>query len=119
MRGTKSALIIKQGKEENYKPTLYIEQRKDDPAFAEKLQLAVDKINNQFPGISIQKNDFGWQLVVPEKYNVGHEAHFAQVMDKYLGFLKQKNMPSWEVPNMLSKYFITTRAKELASKKKS
>ncbi|MEY3060701.1 MAG: hypothetical protein RL000_2053 [Bacteroidota bacterium] len=116
MRGTKSSLIIKQGKEENYKPTLYIEQRKDDPAFAEKLQLAVDKIN---PGISIQKNDFGWQLVVPEKYNVGHEAHFAQVMDKYLGYLQHKNMPSWEVPNMLSKYFITTRAKELASKKKS
>jgi predicted dehydrogenase len=119
MRGTKSSLIIKQGKEENYKPTLYIEQRKDDPAFAEKLQLAVDKINKQYPGISIQKNDFGWQLVVPEKYNVGHEAHFAQVMDKYLGYLQHKNMPSWEVPNMLSKYFITTRAKELASKKKS
>jgi predicted dehydrogenase len=119
MRGTKSSLIIKQGKEENYKPTLYIEQRKDDPGFAEKLQLAVDKINKQFPGISISKNDFGWQLVVPDKYNDGHEAHFAQVMAKYLAYLKEKNMPKWEVPNMLSKYFITTSAKELASKKKS
>ncbi len=119
MRGTKSSLIIKQGKEENYKPTLYIEQRKDDPGFAEKLQLAVDKINKQYPGITISKNDFGWQLVVPDKYNDGHEAHFAQVMAKYLTYLKEKNMPNWEVPNMLSKYFITTRAKELASKKKS
>jgi predicted dehydrogenase len=119
MRGTKSSLIIKQGKEENYKPTLYIELRKDDPAFAEKLQLAVNKINRQFPDITISKNDFGWQLVVPEKYNDGHEAHFAQVMAKYLSFLKEKNMPKWEVPNMLSKYFITTSAKELASKKKS
>ena len=118
MRGTKSALIIKQGKEENYKPTLYIEQRKEDSTFAEQLQLAVNKINKEYPGISIQKNDVGWQLVVPEKYNFGHEAHFAQVMDKYLTYLKQKNMPNWEVPNMLSKYFITTRAKELASKKK-
>ena len=119
MRGTKSSLIIKQGKEENYKPTLYIEQRKDDPEFERKLQLAIDKINKQFPGVSIQKNDFGWQLVVPEKYNDGHEAHFAQVMARYLAYLKEKNMPKWEVPNMLSKYFITTSAKELASKKKS
>jgi predicted dehydrogenase len=119
MRGTKSSLIIKQGKEENYKPTLYIEQRKDDPTFERKLQLAIDKINKQFPGVNISKNDFGWQLVVPEKYNDGHEAHFAQVMAKYLAYLKEKNMPKWEVPNMLSKYFITTSAKELASKKKS
>jgi len=119
MRGTKSSLIIKQGKEENYKPTLYIEQRKDNPGFAEKLQLAVDKINKQYPGITLKKNEFGWQLNVPEKYNDGHEAHFAQVMAKYLTYLKEKNMPSWEVPNMLSKYFITTSAKELASKKKS
>jgi len=119
MRGTKSSLIIKQGKEENYKPTLYIEQRKDDSGFERKLQMAIDKINNQFPGVSISKNDFGWQLVVPEKYNDGHEAHFAQVMAKYLAYLKEKNMPKWEVPNMLSKYFITTSAKELASKKKS
>lgn len=119
MRGTKSSLIIKQGKEENYKPILYIEQRKDDPKFEEKLKTAVEKINLQFPGVSLRKNDFGWQLDVPEKYNDGHEAHFAQVTSKYLQYLKQKNMPNWEVPNMLSKYYLTTQAKLLASKKKS
>ncbi len=117
MRGTKAALIIRQGAAENYKPTLYIEQRDNDQEFEKKLYSAVAKINKIFPGISIQKNKRGWQLIVPEVYNNGHEAHFAQVMNKYLEYLKLNNMPTWEVPNMLSKYYITTTAKAMASKK--
>ena len=118
MRGTKSALIIRQGAAEKYKPTLYIQQRDQDPAFEAKLKVAISKINEKFPGISLQKNKNDWQLIVPEKYNDGHEAHFAQVMSKYLDYLQHNNMPGWEVPNMLSKYYITTSAKSLASKKK-
>jgi predicted dehydrogenase len=117
MRGSKASLIIKQGKEENYKPTLYIEQRDNDPAFEEKLKSSLENINKQFPGIALLKNNAGWQIIVPEKYNDGHEAHFAQVMKKYVEYLKQKNMPDWEIPNMLSKYYITTQAKTLANKK--
>lgn len=117
MRGSKASLIIKQGKEENYKPTLYIEQRDNDPAFEEKLKSTLKRINKQFPGIGMLKNNTGWQIIVPEKYNNGHEAHFSQVMEKYIAYLKKKNMPAWEVPNMLSKYYITTQAKTLASKK--
>ena len=117
MRGSKASLIIKQGKEENYKPTLYIEQRDSDPAFEEKLKSSIENINKQFPGIALLKNNAGWQIIVPEKYNDGHEAHFAQVMKKYIEYLNQKNMPDWEIPNMLSKYYITTQAKTLANKK--
>lgn len=117
MRGSKAALIIRQGAAENYKPTLYIEQRSHDAEFEKKLNLALSNINKKFPGISLQKNISGWQLIVPEKYNDGHEAHFAQVMNKYLDYLKNNNMPNWEVPNMLSKYYITTTAKAMASKK--
>ena len=117
MRGSKASLIIKQGKEENYKPTLYIEQRDNDPAFEEKLKSSLENINKQFPGIALLKNNAGWQIIVPEKYNDGHEAHFAQVMKKYIEYLNQKNMPDWEIPNMLSKYYITTQAKALANKK--
>ena len=116
MRGSKASLIIKQGKEENYKPTLYIEQRDNDPAFEEKLKSSLENINKQFPGIALMKNNAGWQIIVPEKYNDGHEAHFAQVMKKYIEYLNQKNMPDWEIPNMLSKYYITTQAKTLANK---
>ncbi len=118
MRGTKASLIIKQGKEENFKPTLYIEQRQKDAAFEDKLKASIQKISQTFPGISLVKISNGWTISVPEKYNDGHESHFAQVTKKYLDYLQNNNMPSWEVPNMIAKYYTTTKAKELANTKK-
>lgn len=118
MRGTKASLIIKQGKEENFKPTLYIEQRQKDAAFEEKLNASIQKISQTFPGISLVKISNGWTISVPEKYNDGHESHFAQVTKKYLDYLQNNNMPAWEVPNMIAKYYTTTKAKELANTKK-
>lgn len=52
---------------------------------------------------------------MPERLIEGHEAHFASVMEKFLDYLKNKNMPAWEVPNMLAKYYTTTKALELAA----
>ena len=118
MRGTKASLIIKQGKEENFKPTLYIEQRQKDVAFEDKLKASIQKISQTFPGISLVKINNGWTISVPEKYNDGHESHFAQVTKKYLDYLQNNNMPAWEVPNMIAKYYTTTKAKELANTKK-
>jgi len=118
MRGSKASLIIRQGKEENFKPTLYITQRQMDEAFEQKLNAAIQKISKTFPGIALVKTNNGWTISVPEKYNDGHESHFAQVTKKYLDYLQNNNMPSWEVPNMLAKYFTTTKAKELANTKK-
>jgi predicted dehydrogenase len=118
MRGTKASLIIKQGKEENFKPTLYIEQRQKDPAFEDKLKASIQKISQTFPGIALVKISNGWTISVPEKYNDGHESHFAQVTKKYLDYLQNNNMPAWEVPNMIAKYYTTTKAKELANQKK-
>ena len=118
MRGTKASLIIKQGKEENFKPTLYIEQRQKDAAFEDKLKASIQKISQTFPGIALVKISNGWTISVPEKYNDGHESHFAQVTKKYLDYLQNNNMPAWEVPNMIAKYYTTTKAKELANTKK-
>ncbi|MEY4336493.1 MAG: hypothetical protein RLZZ45_1412 [Bacteroidota bacterium] len=118
MRGTNAALIIKQGKEEQYKPTLYIEQRSKDPNFEQKLKAALAKVEAKFPGIGLAKNANGWTITVPDRYNNGHEAHFGQVTEKFLGYLESKNMPAWEVPNMIAKYYTTTQAKELAEKSK-
>jgi hypothetical protein len=37
-----------------------------------------------------------------------------QVAERYLDSLRQGQLPEWEVPNMLAKYYITTQALELA-----
>ncbi|MBO9683059.1 MAG: oxidoreductase, partial [Flavisolibacter sp.] len=112
LKGTKANLVIKQGAEENYQPTLYIEpiDKNADPSEA------FQKVQAKYPGVELKKSANGWQVVIPAKYKEGHEEHFARVTEKFLEYIKNNNMPAWEVPNMLTKYFITTRALQIASK---
>lgn len=112
MRGTKANLIIRQGKEEEYKPALYIEELEPNSNIAE----AFKKIQAKYPGVELIKMKTGWKVSLPENLKEGHEAHFARVTEKFLEYLKNKNMPSWEVPNILAKYYLTTKALELSLK---
>lgn len=116
MRGTKANLIIRQGAEQNYKPTLYIEPINNNKAYETGLMQAAAAVEKKYPGISLKKNAKGWEVEIPEKYKEGHEAHFGRVTEKYLEFLKQGKLPVWEVPNMIAKYYTTTQALKLATK---
>lgn len=115
MKGSKANLIIRQGRDQHFKPVLYIEPLdKDDNAFEADLRAGVTKVQAVFPGIEVQRVGDIWTVTVPEKYHNGHEAHFGQVTEKYLEYLQNKSLPAWEVPNMITKYFITTKALEIA-----
>ena len=118
MRGTKSNLVIRQGKEENYKPVLYIEPVGNDASFERTLTEQFRKISAKFPGVELYKTVKGWSVKLPQSMVEGHEAHFARVTKNFLEYLNTKNMPSWEVPNMLAKYYTTTKALEVALKDK-
>ena len=116
MRGSKAELVIRQGEEQNYQPALYIEplQGVDGKAFAAALGQALKTVEAKYPGIGIKPSAAGFEVTVPASYHIGHEAHFGQVAAGFLAYLKAGAMPAWEVPNMLAKYFTTTRALELA-----
>ncbi|MDR1864579.1 MAG: Gfo/Idh/MocA family oxidoreductase [Bacteroidales bacterium] len=114
MRGTKADLVIRQGAEQRYKPTLYIEPHANDAAFETALTGQLAKVQAKYPDVGLQKNDAGWEVLVPEKYHNGHEAHFGQVTERFLQYLIDGKLPEWEVPNMIAKYYTTTRALEMA-----
>jgi len=118
MRGTKSNLVIRQDKKENYIPELYIEpvEGVDKGAFETELADAVEELGKAYPGIQVSKDgNTGWKVVIPESYRTGHEAHFREVTEKYLEYLVDGKLPDWEVPNMITKYYITTKALEMAN----
>ncbi len=117
MRGTKANLIIKQGAEQQFKPTLYIQPIGNMASFENILHEQLKSVQTRYPGVDIKKLDLQWEVIVPDSYKEGHEAHFGRVMQKFLEYLKDRNMPEWEVPNMLAKYYTTTKAKELANKR--
>ncbi len=116
MRGTKASVIIKQGKEQNFKPVLYIEPAAgtDMKAFEKAIMDDLKQINDKYPGVELKKNATGWEVIIPDKYKVGHEDHFAQVAKAYFQYLRDGKLPAWEVPNMIAKYYTTTKAREVA-----
>ncbi|RRQ49789.1 oxidoreductase [Maribacter algicola] len=115
MRGTKSDLIIKQGETEGYRPVLYIRTH-SGPEMEGNLIKAMDQeVASLFPGTTLTAMEEGlWKVNIPEQFKVGHEAHFAQVTENYLKYLESGKMPTWEVPNMITKYYTTIEAYKMA-----
>lgn len=113
MRGTGCNLVIRQGEEEGYVPMLYIEANGGmDPSTLElRLNEAVEgSLSAQYPGISVKSVAEGrWLLEIPDRYRVGHEAHFGQVTETFLEYLHSGILPDWEIPNMIVKYYTTTQ----------
>ncbi len=114
MRGTNCNLVIRQSAEQKYKPVLYIEPVKGSSLDKSILSEAIKKIETKFPGVSVMPKGKTWEVVIPEKYKEGHEAHFARVAEKFLEYLKKGSLPEWEVPNMIAKYYTTTKGLEVA-----
>jgi predicted dehydrogenase len=115
MKGTKCDLIIKQGPEQKFLTTLYVENIKGSTLneFTAKLKGVVGKL--PYDSIQIEQvNQNTLKLNIPKKYRVTHEEHFAQVMNKFLEYLKAGKLPEWEVPNMITKYYTTTSALKMA-----
>jgi predicted dehydrogenase len=115
-RGSKANVIIRQGKEQNYRPEVYVEPAPGADPGELKISLikTVAGLQRKFPGLKAERTGDDWHIVIPNKCRVGHEAHFRNVMDAYLQYLAEGRLPDWEVPDMLAKYYITTKSLELA-----
>jgi predicted dehydrogenase len=116
MRGTKASLTIKQGAEQDYKPVLYVERAVAVSAadHEKALRAAVAKVAKTWPGVDVKAEGDHFVVIVPEKYHNGHEAHFTQVTENFLKYLRAGRLPDWEVPNMLTKYATIMQAYELS-----
>jgi predicted dehydrogenase len=112
MRGSRANLVIRQGEAQAYQPVLTIEPATgaDVAALANALANARPMVQATYPGVGLKRVDTGWEVTVPAAYHVGHEAHFGQVTEAFLGYVAKGALPEWEVPNMLAKYWTTTQA---------
>jgi predicted dehydrogenase len=115
MRGSKVNLVIKQGAEQKFQPTLFIQPvTLKGTALDREVAKAVAVLQEKYPGVAVRAVPDGLELVVPASFKLGHEAHFAQVTEAYLSYLKAGQLPEWEVPNMLVKYHTIMRAYEMS-----
>jgi hypothetical protein len=85
------------------------------PQVLAALQTKVKALLPAYPGIGVEDLGAEFRVTVPDPLRVGHEAHFAQVTTAFLEYLKNRRaLPAWELPNMLAKYFVTTKGTELS-----
>ena len=113
-----ASVEIRQTEKEKYQPELFVvpngAERRD--AVAAALRARVERLQAAYPGVGIETSGDELHITIPDRYRVGHEAHFAQVVGEFLKYLKSpKSIPAWERPNMLAKYFVTTTGLRLAS----
>src|SRR5262249_39565795 len=118
-RGSHAWVEIRQGKEENYKPELYV-----SPAGAEKsavleaLRRKVAELQTRLPGIAVHDQGNRLWVSIPARYRVGHEAHFGEGATLFFRYLREpKALPAWEKANMLAKYWLTTQGVQWAQLK--
>jgi predicted dehydrogenase len=118
-RGSKARAEIRQGEEQKFLPELYVVPNPgaQEEVFA-ALRKKIDALHATWPGVGVEIRGGEAHVLIPEKYRVGHEAHFAQVTRAFLKYLENPQaLPAWEKTNMLAKYFITTKGVELSRKK--
>ena len=114
-RGTKSRVEIRQGPSERFVPEVYIAGANAGVAAAVEKRVAA--LQSRWPGLAAAPSGPEIRMVVPEKFRVGHEAHFGQVTNRFFDYVTSpKSLPAWETPYMLAKYAVSTKGVEIGRK---
>ena len=63
------------------------------------------------PGYEVNETGDSIHVCIPDRDRTGHEAHFASVLGEFVNYFHNRDrIPTWERPNLLAKYYLTTRA---------
>jgi len=115
-QGTRARVEIRQGVAEKYAMEVYVVPAASVRAEVfDALDRAMAKLQTNWPGITAAHTETEAHVHIPEKFNVGHEEHFAQVARHFFEYVHSpSSMPAWERSYMLAKYYVTTKGVELA-----
>jgi predicted dehydrogenase len=110
--GTKSRVEIRQGAAQKYVPELYVVPAHAETAAAVERRVAA--LQARWPGVAAEPSGADLHIAIPPKYRVGHEAHFAQVTNRFVDFINAPDsMPAWEDAFMMAKYYVSTKGTEV------
>ena len=116
-KGSRATIEVRQTQADKLRPELYV-----IPASAgERSQVLaavsarVAALQKEFAGVTVDERGGEIHVAIPDTFRVGHEAHFAEVTREFLRMLRDRRaLPAWERPNMLAKYFVSTKGTELS-----
>ena len=114
-RGTRAVVSVRQqpsGRAELYVGAV---DSADYPNVLKKLRDKCEGWQREFVGLSIADLGAEAQVLIPDAWRAGHEDHFGAVMEEFVRYFHApRAVPPWERPNALARYYITTKAAEMA-----
>jgi hypothetical protein len=120
-RGSQARIEVRQDEPGQAHPELYVipNQTQDQPAILAALREKVASLQNRYAGLAVEDRPSRLRVVIPDRYRIGHEAHFALLTRQFLEYARQpQSIPRWEGPNLLAKYYVTTQGIALAREPK-
>lgn len=116
-RGTRARVEVRQTRADKFRPELYViaSDASARPQLLAAVRQKVQALQAEYPGIAVEDRGSEIHVSIPDRFRTGHEAHFGEVTTNFLKYLRdRRTLPAWERPNMLAKYYVTTKGTELS-----
>lgn len=114
LRGTRAELTIDQGPATRFLTELTVQPAQGSKNYAEVLDGAVASLQAPFPGLSFEPAGAGFRINIPPALRTTHEQHFAAVLEEFIAYIDSDRWPPSLGPDLVTKYTLLARAKELS-----
>lgn len=118
-RGSRATVAVRHavGADGVSRPELYATavEASQHPALLAAVRKRCAAWQRNYPGVDAVDLGNAVQVRVPTVLRVGHEAHFGAVVREFMTYFHSpRQMPAWERPNLLAKYYVTSHSADLA-----
>ena len=116
-KGSRARVEVRQTQADKLRPELYVVPANagERSQVLAAVRARVAALQKDFAGVAVEERGDEIHVAIPDTFRVGHEAHFAEVTREFLRMLRDRRaLPAWERPNMLAKYFVSTKGTELS-----
>jgi predicted dehydrogenase len=118
-RGTRATIRVRQSKLEKYVAEIDVIPNEEErpTAFAVALERKLKNLAGVYPNLSLHQSGRSIRVLIPDDLRARGGSTFGQLVEQFIEFVRHpKSFPSWEQPNLLAKYYITTTAVRMADK---
>ena len=114
LRGTRAELVVDQGPDTGFQTRLTLRPIRNGRGYEEAVARAMLALQPEFPGIGYEADADVYRIRIPDALGTGHESHFAAVLQEFLGYIEQGAWPRQLGPDIVAKYTLLVRARELS-----
>lgn len=114
LRGTRADLVVDQGPQTGHLTRLTVRPLRNSRVFESELADAVLGLQADFPGVAFEPDGAVYRINIPGALRTGHESHFGEVLETFLGYIEAGTWPPQVGPDIVTKYTLLVRAKQMS-----